>query len=130
MTQIGAIFWAQWRTLYHFHPRRGAAWSAMVSFIWYGLWSAIAVVLLRVFSNPAQISTIRIALPGGLLLIFLYWQVVPLILATTGSSLDLRKLRAYPIPDRPSSSRSKFCCVSPPVSRWFCFWSALPSERC
>jgi ABC-2 type transport system permease protein len=45
------------------------------------------------------VPVIRIALPGGLLLIFLYWQVVPLMLATTGSSLDLRKLRAYPIPD-------------------------------
>ena len=99
MTQIGAIFWAQWRTLSHFYPRRGVAWSAAVSFIWYGLWSVVAIAMLRVFSNPAQIPTIRIALPGGLLLMFLYWQVVPLMLATTGSSLDLRKLRAYPIPD-------------------------------
>jgi len=99
MTQIGAIFWAQWRTLYHFYPRRGVAWSAIVGFIWYGLWTGAAIVMLRVFSNPSQIPVIRIALPGGLLLMFLYWQVVPLMLATTGSSLDLRKLRAYPIPD-------------------------------
>ncbi len=41
---------------------------------------------------------ITAALPGGLLLIFLYWQVVPLLMAATGSSLELRKLRAYPIP--------------------------------
>ena len=99
MTQIGAIFWAQWRTLYHFYPRRGVAWSAVVGLIWYGLWTSVAIVMLRVFSNPTQIPVIRVALPGGLLLMFLYWQVVPLLLATTGSSLDLRKLRAYPIPD-------------------------------
>ena len=75
------------------------AWSAIVSLIWYGLWTGAAVAFCRVFSNPNELPVIRIALPGGLLLIFLYWQVVPLMLATTGSSLDLRKLRAYPIPD-------------------------------
>ena len=99
MTQIGAIFWAQWRTLYHFYPRRGVAWSAVVGLIWYGLWAAAAFAFLRVFSNPNDVPIIRVALPGGLVLMFLYWQVVPLMLATTGSSLDLRKLRAYPIPD-------------------------------
>lgn len=99
MTHAGAIIWAQWRTLCRFHPGRGVAWSAVVSLLWYGLWAAAAYSFLRVFSNPAEVPVIRIALPGGLLLIFLYWQVVPLMLATTGSSLDLRKLRAYPIPD-------------------------------
>ena len=39
-------------------------------------------------------------MPGGLLLIFLYWQVVPLLMAATGASLDMRKLKAYPIPVR------------------------------
>ena len=43
---------------------------------------------------------IRNALPGGLLLIFLYWQVVPLLMAATGASLEMRKLKAYPIPVR------------------------------
>jgi ABC-2 type transport system permease protein len=99
MTHAGAIIWAQWRTFLHFNPRRGMAWSAVVNLIWYGLWAGAAYSFLRVFSNPAEVPIIRIALPGGLLLIFLYWQVVPLMLATTGSSLDLRKLRAYPIPD-------------------------------
>jgi len=99
MTHAGAIVWAQWRTFLHFNPRRGVAWSAAVSLIWYGIWAGAAYSFLRVFSNPAEVPVIRIALPGGLLLVFLYWQVVPLMLATTGSSLDLRKLRAYPIPE-------------------------------
>jgi ABC-2 type transport system permease protein len=99
MTHAGAIVWAQWRTFCHFHPRRGGAWSALVNLMWYGLWAGAAYALLRVFSDPTEVPAIRTALPGGLLLIFLYWQVVPLMLMTTGSSLDLRKLRAYPIPD-------------------------------
>jgi ABC-2 type transport system permease protein len=99
MTQAGAILWAQWRTLYNFYPRRGVAWTAVVGVIWYGLWTVAAIAFLRVFSNPDELPVIRIALPGGLLLLFLYWQVVPLLLATTGSSLDLRKLRSYPIPE-------------------------------
>ena len=33
-----------------------------------------------------------------LLIVFLYWQVVPLLMAATGASLDLRKLQVYPIP--------------------------------
>ncbi len=80
-------------------PRRGAgppSWAC----IWYGLWAGAAIVIAARLQQPrARCRVIRIALPGGLLLMFLYWQVVPLMLATTGSSLDLRKLRAYPIPD-------------------------------
>ncbi len=99
MTQIGAIVWAQWRTLSPSNRRRGLGWPAAIGLLWYGLWVGAAIVFLRVFSNPAELTVIRVALPGGLLLMFLYWQVVPLMLATTGSSLDLRKLRAYPIPE-------------------------------
>src|ERR1700690_3928025 len=99
MTQIGAIVWAQWRTLRHSYPHRGVAWSAVTGLIWYGVWTIAAFAFLRVFSDPREVTMIRTALPGGLLLMFLYWQVVPLMLATTGSSLDLRKLRAYPVPE-------------------------------
>src|SRR4029079_17396404 len=36
---------------------------------------------------------------GGILLVaFLYWQVVPVLMAASGASLDLLKLQAYPIP--------------------------------
>ncbi len=100
MTHAGAILWAQWRSFRHFNPRRGVVWSALVGLIRYGLWAVAAYFFMRVFRSPAEVPLIRTALAGGLLLMFLYWQVVPLMLATTGSSLDLRKLRAYPIPDR------------------------------
>ncbi len=39
-------------------------------------------------------------LSGIFLLVFLYWQVVPVLMAASGASLDLRKLQAYPIPVR------------------------------
>lgn len=98
MEQARAILWAQWRTLANFYPRGGAAWTSVVTLVWYGLWAAVAVAFARVFSDPQSLPVIRAALPGGLLLMFLYWQVVPLLLAATGAALDLRKLRAYPIP--------------------------------
>ena len=100
MQHAGAIFWAQWRTFRNFHPRAGFAWSVLVGFLWYGLWSAVSLAFLRVFRDPANLPAMRFAVPGGLLLMFLYWQVVPLLLATTGSTLDLKKLRAYPIPEK------------------------------
>jgi ABC-2 type transport system permease protein len=99
MQNAGAIFWAHWRTLCNFYPRRGVAWTAVVGLGWYGMWTVAAFAFVRVFSNPTDLATLHAALPGGLLLMFLYWQAVPLLLATTGSSLDLRKLRAYPVPE-------------------------------
>ena len=100
MPYAGAIFWAHWRTICNFYPRRGAVWTAAVGVGWYGVWAVAGIFFLRLFSSPSELPALRAALPGGLLLMFLYWQVVPLLLATTGSSLDLRKLRAYPVPER------------------------------
>jgi ABC-2 type transport system permease protein len=98
MQYAGAIFWAHWRSMRNFYPRRGIAWTAVVGLGWYGVWAAAAVIFARIFSAPSDVPVLRAASPGGLLTMFLYWQVVPLLLATTGSSLDLRKLRAYPVP--------------------------------
>src|ERR1700674_4912409 len=98
MEQARAILWAQWRTLANFYPRSGPAWTSVLTLVWYGVWAAAAVAFARVFRDPQSLPVIQTALPGGLLLMFLYWQVVPLLLAATGAALDLRKLRAYPIP--------------------------------
>jgi ABC-2 type transport system permease protein len=100
MHHTRAIVWAQWRTLRNFYPRMGAGWTAFVGLIWYGFWIVVAAsvaLLLSGSSNPVLIRTI---LPGLLLLIFLYWQLVPLLMAASGASLDLRKLQVYPIPVR------------------------------
>jgi hypothetical protein len=49
---------------------------------------------------PQSAETMPVALPTGLLLIFLYWQLAPLISASLGASLDLKKLLIYPVPHR------------------------------
>src|SRR5713101_6761017 len=98
MNPARAILWAQWRTLRNFNPRGGAAWTAIIGTVWYGGWSVASFALSRVAANPSNKDFLGAALPGLLLLVFLYWQVAPLLLAATGFSLDLRKLQAYPIP--------------------------------
>jgi ABC-2 type transport system permease protein len=99
MKHARAILWAQWRTLRNFYPRGGVAWTAIFGVIWYGFWTVAAVATARVVANPDDIGLLKAAAPGALLIVFLYWQVVPLLMAATGASLDLRKLRVYPIPD-------------------------------
>jgi ABC-2 type transport system permease protein len=101
MNQARAILWAQWRTIRSFYARGGGvAWASLIGAIWYGIWLVAAVAAARLVSDPFNLEVIHSALPGGLLLVFLYWQVVPLLMAATGSALEMRKLKAYPIPVR------------------------------
>jgi ABC-2 type transport system permease protein len=100
MRHARAILWAQWRTLRNFYPRGGIAWASIIGAVWYGAWLVAALAVARILSDPGNLDLIRTALPGGLLLVFLYWQVVPLLMAATGSALEMRKLKAYPIPVR------------------------------
>jgi ABC-2 type transport system permease protein len=99
MKHARVILWAQWRTLRNFYPRAGVGWTAIIGAIWYGFWMLAAVAGARLIANPANLPLLRTGLPGALLIVFLYWQVVPLLMAATGASLELRKLQAYPIPD-------------------------------
>jgi ABC-2 type transport system permease protein len=99
MAHTRAIVWAQWRTLRNFYPRMGIGWTAVVGTIWYGFWTLLAVAIALMLSRPENPTIIGIVLPGLLLLIFLYWQLMPLLMAASGASLDLRKLQAYPIPN-------------------------------
>src|SRR5580692_6190574 len=95
-----AILWAQLRTLRNHRGRRGSGvWSSIVSVIWYGMWVLFAAALGRVISESGNAVLIHNVLPAGLMMAMLYWQVIPLLLATTGASLELRKLRVYPIPE-------------------------------
>jgi ABC-2 type transport system permease protein len=94
MNQARAILWAQWRSMRNFFPRRGIGWTAAVGFIWYGVWVIVSISVMLLTSSPLITNT----LGGVLLLAFLYWQVVPVLMAASGASLDLRKLQAYPIP--------------------------------
>src|SRR5579862_940700 len=93
-----AILWAQWRTLRNFYPRMGVGWTAIVGLIWYGLWIAVSAAASLMLSDANNAKFIASTLAGLLLLIFLYWQVVPVLMAASGASLDLKKLQVYPIP--------------------------------
>lgn len=93
MNQARAILWGQWRSLRNSFLRRGIGWSAFVGVIWYGFWIAAAFAVMLLTSSPLASS-----LSGVFLLVFLYWQVVPVLMAASGASLDLRKLQTYPVP--------------------------------
>ncbi len=100
MPAIFAILIAQWKTLVNRRgKRRGRLWTAAVNTVWYGSWIAVALALARIMSEAENTKLLYNVLPPGLLLVMLYWQIVPLMMATTGASLEMRKLRAYPIPD-------------------------------
>jgi ABC-2 type transport system permease protein len=97
MSQARAILWAQWRTLRNFYPRSGVGWAAVIGAGWYGFWLLAAIATARLAAN-SNLGAMKAVLPGGLLLMFLYWLVVPLLMAATGASLELGKLKVYPIP--------------------------------
>ncbi|HZT30431.1 MAG TPA: hypothetical protein VFA33_11135 [Bryobacteraceae bacterium] len=98
---IAAILRAQWLSMRGFRlgsSRRGAALSLGIAFAWYGFWAMLGLMVEEAMAGSgAQAGTL---LPTGLLLVFLYWQLAPLVSASMGASLDLRKLLVYPVPHR------------------------------
>jgi ABC-2 type transport system permease protein len=97
---IRAILWAQWRTLLNSYPRvsGGTILAVFISILWYGAWAVASVFLAALLGEAKSIDRVANGLISGLFAMFMYWQVVPLLLATTGASLDLKRLLAYPIP--------------------------------
>jgi ABC-2 type transport system permease protein len=99
--QARAILWAQWRGLLNYYPRSlrsGSMFSAVLMSIWYimvlfGAWAVYSVL-----SEINDVQRVRDFLNRALFFATIYWQFVPVVLATTGLSLDLRKLIVYPIP--------------------------------
>ncbi len=102
-SQIFAVLRIQWLSLKNSLRRRsdfvGLLFSIVLAVLWYGMWTAGAVGL---FAFTAWISPDKLAraLPGILFLIVLYWQVSPLLTATMGVSIDMRKMALYPINPR------------------------------
>src|SRR5690349_24601061 len=98
---IRAIVWAQLLSMRSFRlgsGRRGAVLSAITGLIWYGFWSMVSVAAYRFTVNTEDAAALRIKLPIGFLLVFMYWQLAPMVSASLGASLDLKKLLVYPIP--------------------------------
>ncbi len=99
---IGAILRAQLLSMrMRVGTRRASAvFTALTSLLFYGFWTFLAIGVLAWFSNPDNAGYFAPALSTGLFFAMLYWQLVPVITAGFGASVDLRKLRVYPIPHR------------------------------
>ncbi len=93
---IAAILRAQFLSM-RMAGRRGAIFSVITGVIWYSIWTAVAVGVWFEVSR-ADSNWLRTFLPLGLLGICVYWQAMPILSASLGSSLDMRKLLVYPIP--------------------------------
>jgi ABC-2 type transport system permease protein len=101
LAQIRAVVWAQWRSIWNFYPRAsrgGVVFTVAGSALWYGMCAFAAVAAAFFFASAANLELFPRVLRGGLFVAFLYCQVVPLLLVSTGISLDLKKLLVYPIP--------------------------------
>jgi ABC-2 type transport system permease protein len=102
-SQTGAIVWAQWRSTWNHFPRSnvaGLVFTGALHAIWYGGFAYLAVLAGILLSKPTELAAFHKLLPAALLVVLLYWQVIPVMLTSMGASLDLRKLLVYPIPRR------------------------------
>ncbi|MGC8793473.1 MAG: hypothetical protein ACP5U2_08790 [Bryobacteraceae bacterium] len=64
--------------------------------IWYALWAAVALAAAMVLARPKR-AELGVVLPWGLMSVFFYWQLAPIIAASFGAALDLRRIRVYPV---------------------------------
>src|SRR5580658_3765035 len=101
--QARAIVWAQWRTARNYIPqsnKAGLIFSGVLLGFWYLGFGFLAVLAAIFLSNPDEVFFVRRVFPAVLLMCFLYWQLIPILMASTGSALDIKKLLVYPIPHR------------------------------
>jgi len=100
---IAAILRAQWLSMRSFRldsRRRSAVISIITALVWYGFWTVLAYLSEQFTASAEALDLIRTGLPTGLMLVFLYWQLAPIVSASLGASLDLKKLLIYPVPHR------------------------------
>lgn len=98
--QVRAILTAQLKAIFNrfgggSSAGRGFFWISSV--LWYGFICFLAWLAATSLPEVKSPDTLAAILSSGLLLAFLFWQFVPVMLATTGVSLDLRRLLVYPI---------------------------------
>jgi len=100
LPQTRAILQAQWRTLINFYSHGNwglLVFTVLLSVGWYGLAAAGAVASARIAADPRQLPRLLQFGPNVLLFTFIYWQLVPILLASTGIALDLKRLAVYPV---------------------------------
>jgi ABC-2 type transport system permease protein len=78
--------------------RGGTIFSAVTGSFFYIMFAFLGWVLEMLFSDAEVAANFVQVLSGVLLIAMLYWQLAPVITASFGASMDLRKLMGYPIP--------------------------------
>lgn len=97
---VRAILGIQWRMLVNFYRRHGQVGfllSVAFSAIWYGGFIGLAIAVARWLGQSRNFHGLAIELSFGFFFAFMYWQGMPLLMASTGTLLDAKKLRAYPV---------------------------------
>lgn len=98
---LRAIVWAQSRVSANFlrgANKAGIAVQWIVMALWYLAWVAGAAGAGYFVSGAAPLSVLEFTLPLGLFGMFSFWQVIPVVAASQGGAIDLRRLLAFPIP--------------------------------
>ena len=98
--QVRAIAWAQWRSSWNRLPgvnKGSATATVLIGILWYGAIVLLAAGAALLMAQLGHERFLTLLLSAALFLMFVYWQFVPVIMASTGSALDLRKLLVYPI---------------------------------
>ena len=74
--------------------RAGAVFSVVTGAVFYGLWTVLGLAIVLFFAAPENARLFTASLSSGLLFAAGYWQLAPVLSASFGASLDLRKLVA------------------------------------
>ncbi len=107
---IAAILRAQFLSM-RWGRGSGSVVRAIPLVLWYGFWTAIAVFACML-AAAADAAQLRHYLPLVFLGIVLYWQLMPVLTATMGRSLDLKKLAMYPVPHRKLFTVEALLCLT------------------
>ena len=96
-----AILAAQWRSLINYYPR-GSKSAALFSVVMIGAWYALVVffawLIAAVIPEARNMRTLVRFLGIGAAAAMVFWQLVPLALASGGLSLQTKRLLVYPVP--------------------------------
>ncbi len=76
---------------------RGVGLGVLAAVFWYGFWLFVSLTG-AFFAAHATVDMLRYGFPLGLMALCIYWQAIPVLSASMGSSLDMRKLLVYPTP--------------------------------
>ncbi len=76
---------------------RGRVLGIVTGLFWYGVWVVVACAAFLAVSG-ASAEKLRLWAPVGALGVCVYWQAMPILSASMGSALDMRKLMVYPVP--------------------------------